>query len=109
MLSLERTLLRPLKGGTGATQPTRGQDQRSRRTNLTTQQLFTSHEELTGGKGAKRMRRHANELDKQYTCPYPRCFKNYGAEIALNLHIKLKHNGGNKTERERAAVTYLLI
>lgn len=63
------------------------------------QQLFSTHDELTEGKGAKRLRRQAHELEKQFACPYPRCFKNYGAEIALNLHIKLKHNGGNKTER----------
>jgi len=28
--------------------------------------------------------------------------------VSLNLHIKLKHNGGNKTDREKAAVFYSL-
>ena len=27
----------------------------------------------------------------------------YGSEGSLNLHIKIKHNGGNKTDRERLA------
>jgi hypothetical protein len=26
----------------------------------------------------------------------------------MNLHIKLKHNGGNKTEREKLAMKYIL-
>ena len=39
-------------------------------------------------------------------CSYPNCNKFYGSEVSLNLHIKLKHNGGNKTERERLAVIY---
>jgi len=28
------------------------------------------------------------------------------SEVSWNLHIKLKHNGGNKTEREKMAVFY---
>lgn len=27
----------------------------------------------------------------------------YGSEGSLNLHIKIKHNGGNKTDREKIA------
>jgi len=27
----------------------------------------------------------------------------YGSEGSLNLHIKIKHNGGNKTDREKLA------
>ena len=30
----------------------------------------------------------------------------YGSDVSLNLHIKLKHNGGNKTEREKVAVIH---
>ena len=43
-------------------------------------------------------------------CPYGECGKFYGSEGSLNLHIKIKHNGGNKTEREKLAVkpTHLL-
>ena len=37
-------------------------------------------------------------------CPYADCGKYYGSEGSLNLHIKIKHNGGNKTEREKIAV-----
>ena len=42
-------------------------------------------------------------------CPYDGCNKLYGSDVALNLHVKLKHNGGNKTERERLAVIRLFI
>ena len=48
-------------------------------------------------------RRCADELDKQFKCPYEGCSKLYGSEGSLNLHIKLKHNGGNKTDREKIA------
>lgn len=48
------------------------------------------------------MRRIANEIERDYNCPYG-CEKAYGSEGAVNLHIKLKHNGGNKTEREKLA------
>lgn len=27
----------------------------------------------------------------------------------MNLHIKIKHNGGSKTERERAAVNFSIL
>lgn len=37
-------------------------------------------------------------------CPYENCNKLYGSEVSLNLHIKLKHKGGNKTDREKLAV-----
>jgi len=48
-------------------------------------------------------RRCANDIQKGYTCPYDACQKVYGSEGSLNLHIKLKHNGGNKTDREKIA------
>ncbi len=41
---------------------------------------------------------------KFFKCPYSNCDKFYGSEVSLNLHMKLKHNGGNKTDRERLAV-----
>ena len=44
------------------------------------------------------------EVDKTFSCPYPNCYKSYATEVSLNLHIKIKHNGGNKSERDRAAV-----
>ena len=49
------------------------------------------------------MRRTANEIDRSFICPYESCAKVYGSEGSLNLHIKIKHNGGNKTEREKLA------
>ncbi len=39
-----------------------------------------------------------------FKCPYQNCDKFYGSEVSLNLHMKLKHNGGNKTDREKLAV-----
>lgn len=42
-------------------------------------------------------------------CPYDNCSKSYGSEVSMNLHIKIKHNGGNKTEREKLAVIIIII
>ena len=53
----------------------------------------------------KKTRRLSKDISKPYICPYDNCHKTYGSEVSLNLHIKLKHNGGNKTERERVGVT----
>lgn len=53
------------------------------------------------------MRRTAAEIERDYICPYPECGKLYGSEGSLNLHIKIKHNGGNKTEREKMAKSVL--
>lgn len=49
------------------------------------------------------MRRCANEIVKSFKCPYGGCEKVYGSEGSLNLHMKIKHNAGSKTEREKAA------
>ncbi len=43
------------------------------------------------------------ELERDYACPYDGCGKSYASEGSLNLHIKRKHNGGNKTDREKIA------
>ena len=43
------------------------------------------------------------ELERDITCPYDGCGKIYASEGSLNLHIKRKHNGGNKTDREKIA------
>ena len=40
-------------------------------------------------------------------CPYSNCTKIYATEVSLNLHIKLKHQGGTKTEREKYAVCFI--
>ena len=51
------------------------------------------------------MRRTASEIDRDFVCPYEGCGKNFGSEGSQNLHIKIKHNGGSKTDRERLAKT----
>lgn len=48
-------------------------------------------------KSKKKNRRLDTEIKKEYFCPYQNCFKAYGSGVSLNLHIKTKHNGGNKT------------
>ena len=54
-------------------------------------------------KNRKKNRRLAVEIEKKFTCPYGKCYKVYGSDVSLNLHIKLKHNGGNKSDREKLA------
>ena len=56
----------------------------------------------------KHHRRTAKEIAKEEMCPYPYCGKYYGSEGSLNLHMKLKHNGGNKTDREKLAKGILM-
>ena len=51
----------------------------------------------------KHVRRTAKEINRSFICPYESCQKVYGSEGSLNLHIKIKHNCGNKTDRERLA------
>ena len=45
---------------------------------------------------------------KSYECPFLNCNKNYGTDVSLNLHMKLKHNSGTKTERENLAREIIL-
>jgi len=54
-------------------------------------------------KRKKHLRRSAHEIDRSYICPYDGCDKFFGSEGSQNLHIKIKHNGGTKTEREKLA------
>ncbi|CAD8197459.1 unnamed protein product [Paramecium octaurelia] len=51
----------------------------------------------------KKNRRTSQEIEKSFICPYEKCNKQYGSDVSLNLHIKLKHDGGNKTDREKFA------
>jgi hypothetical protein len=44
-----------------------------------------------------------SQLAREFICPYDNCDKVYASEGAVNLHIKNKHNGGNKTDREKLA------
>ena len=76
------------------------------------EQFYNDHENLTrttkeryqsGRK--KHNRRKADEIERGRRCPYAKCNKTYASEGSLNLHIKIKHNGGNKTEREKIAKT----
>jgi hypothetical protein len=54
--------------------------------------------------GRKRhFRRCNNEIAKSYRCPYGTCPKTYGSEGSLNLHMKIKHAAGSKTDREKYA------
>jgi len=52
----------------------------------------------------KHIRRTAKEISKDQMWPYKGWDKRYGSEGSLNLHMKLKHAGGNKTDREKLAV-----
>jgi hypothetical protein len=60
-------------------------------------------------KTKKKNRRPAKDVPKDHPCPYENCFKSYGGEVSLNLHIKNNHNGGTKTERQRIAVEIRLM
>jgi len=65
--------------------------------------LHKEYAKLISLKNRKKIRRMNKEIEKNHMCSYPDCNKLYGSEVSLNLHIKLKHNGGNKTEREKLA------
>ncbi|CAK90889.1 unnamed protein product (macronuclear) [Paramecium tetraurelia] len=56
----------------------------------------------------KKKRRTAAEIEKNFECPYKNCLKQYGSDVSLNLHIKFKHNGGNKSERQKIIVNTIL-
>ena len=57
----------------------------------------------------KRVRRRIDtELNRCYHCPYTPCGKEYASDFALNLHIKNKHNGGSKKDRDETAVFFFL-
>ncbi|CAD8066087.1 unnamed protein product [Paramecium sonneborni] len=58
-------------------------------------------EEIETTNKKKKKRRTAAEIDKNFKCPYKNCEKLYGSDVSLNLHIKFKHNGGNKSERQK--------
>ena len=62
----------------------------------------TTRERYLSGR-KKHNRRCANEIERVLECPYAKCSKSYASEGSLNLHIKIKHNGGNKTDREKIA------
>lgn len=59
-------------------------------------------------KRKKHLRRTAQEIDRTFICPYDGCGKFFGSEGSQNLHIKIKHNGGSKTDREKLAKNLVL-
>lgn len=59
-------------------------------------------------KRKKHLRRTALEIDRTFICPYDGCGKFFGSEGSQNLHIKIKHNGGSKTDREKLAKNLVL-
>lgn len=44
------------------------------------------------------------ETGGRFICPFKKCSKEYGSELALNHHMREKHNAGTKTERETLGV-----
>lgn len=69
--------------------------------------IVKSSEDAIGTSARKRhIRRTAKEINKNEVCPYKDCGKKYGSEGSLNLHMKLKHASGNKTDREKLAVGF---
>lgn len=75
---------------------------------LTTHKVTGENETVVQENRKKKYRRMAADIEKQFECPYPRCNKSYGSDVSLNLHIKIKHGGGNKTERRKLAVSYII-
>ena len=71
-------------------------------------QIGSVNQSPTKSHRKKHNRRTAKEINRQYICPYKNCQKVYGSEGSLNLHIKIKHNGGNKTDREKLAKTIII-
>ena len=51
----------------------------------------------------KHIRRAVKEMERELVCPYRNCNNAYGSVKSLNLHIKVKHNGGTQSVRESLA------
>lgn len=54
------------------------------------------------------IRRNEEKLTKLFRCCYYPCKKEYASVLALNLHVKKKHNGGTKKQRDELAVKLIL-
>lgn len=61
--------------------------------------MVAAYQERTRKNSNKRNRRVATDINRDFKCPYERCYRVYGSDVSLNLHIKIKHNGGNKSDR----------
>ena len=59
--------------------------------------LLSQWESIMLVKNKKKMRRTADLIDKKFICPFEKCAKDYGTDVSLNLHMKIKHNSGTKT------------
>jgi hypothetical protein len=46
---------------------------------------------------SKMLKTKPKELGGRYLCPFKKCSKEYGSELALNHHMREKHNAGTKT------------
>ena len=75
---------------------------------VNTSQCSQSIQEEKRDSRKKHIRRTAKEISKDDKCPYAGCGKHYGSEGSLNLHMKLKHDGGNKTDREKLAKSLVI-
>lgn len=48
----------------------------------------------------RKVRRHGMRRNGGvYACTYSNCTRTYRSSVSMNLHIKIKHNGGTKKER----------
>ena len=52
---------------------------------------YKEQERESPDENKKRIRRCANEIERNYICPVPGCNKSYGAEGSMAQHMKYKH------------------
>lgn len=81
-----------------------GQLTRFRERLADSEQLEEDISELKRRSCRKKHRRPDKDIVKSFRCPYDNCFRSYGSDVSMNLHIKGVHNGGTKTERHNLAV-----
>lgn len=60
--------------------------------------MFNKLEEIKNdnAKFKKKMRRKAEDIPRSFVCPAGDCFRSYGSELALKVHIKKKHPEGER-------------
>ena len=47
----------------------------------------------------KRLESTETSTPQDYACTYDGCNRIYKSAVSMNMHIKIKHNGGTKKER----------
>ena len=67
----------------------------------------TSNKECSISK--RREKNTKTSFNKRFACPYQGCFRKYSSNLAMNLHMRNKHNAGTKTFREAVAVNNCLF